>query len=67
MFAEFHRHDTGRSVLLNPAGVLLVWEETRVEPATIVLTTGERVEVREHYSHVSARLHEAAQSREAVA
>ena len=67
MFAEFHRDDTRQPVLVNPSGVLLVWDRTETTPVEIVLATGDRVRVQEHYGHVSARLQEALQARPEVA
>lgn len=60
-WAELHLDGDERPVLVNPAAVLLVWEvgdgSTRV-----VLTNGDRIDVREPYRRVSALLHEAAQA-----
>lgn len=66
MWAELHRRDDGRSVLVNPDGVLLVWEDGDGE-TTVVLTTGDRIPVRERYASVSGAVQSATTARRETA
>lgn len=50
-----------RRVLVNPAGVMLLWVDEG-GAVTLRLATGDRLRVRESYDRVSTLLHEAAQA-----